>query len=156
MQVTFTRPMDIDSIKEPGAFVIDGTTGTVDSATSGDTQSFIYKPAAQLAYSQAYTCTVKATVKTKLTGKFLKPTLGLNGGAPAQDKDQWQFTTRCEGCGNPWLGDISAAAGISQGGTYKLFSVTGQPTPVGEATNSDYKLQSGFIYATAPAATAGQ
>jgi hypothetical protein len=45
---------------------------------------------------------------------------------------------------------VSTTAGglqssVSSGNGYKLFSVTGQPTPVGEATSSAHKLQSGYI-----------
>jgi hypothetical protein len=40
---------------------------------------------------------------------------------------------------------ISTAGGPQQSSGHKLFSVTGQPCPVGEATSSQHKLQSGFV-----------
>jgi YD repeat-containing protein len=39
--------------------------------------------------------------------------------------------TGCQGCGNPWLGDIAAPSGVTQSSKYKLYSVTGQPTRAG-------------------------
>lgn len=50
-------------------------------------------------------------------------------------------------------GQPSPVGEASAGDNYKLFSVTGQPSPVGEARSGEYKLQSGFIYATAPASS---
>lgn len=61
---------------------------------------------------------------------------------------KWDFRTRCIGCGNPWLGDIAAASSFTSSSKYKLYSVTGQPTPVGEATSSKFTLKSGFIYSS--------
>jgi len=150
MTVVFTRPIDEASVTKD-SFSIGEITGKI--SHESDFKTYYFTPDAQLAYSKQYTCKVTTAVKSKLRGKPLHTTVSSNG-TPNADYDEWTFTTRCEGCGNPWLGDISAAAGISSGGSYKLFSVTGQPTPVGEASNEQYKLQSGFIYATAPAAPA--
>ena len=61
---------------------------------------------------------------------------------------KWDFKTRCQGCGNPWLGDIAAASGFTSSTNYRLYSVTGQPTPVGEAQSGDYHLKSGFIHSS--------
>jgi hypothetical protein len=145
--VVFSRPMNPETVKNKDNFGIVSKTGKYES--SPDNKTFTFIPDEQLAYSTQYTVQVTVGALSAKRAKPLKPTLGPNGQIDP-NKDTFTFTTRCEGCGNPWLGDISAAAGISSGGTYKLFSVTGQPTPVGEATNEQYKLQSGFIYATAP------
>lgn len=40
---------------------------------------------------------------------------------------------------------ISTVGGLQQSPAYKLFSITGQPCPVGEASSSQHKLQSGFV-----------
>jgi len=149
MVVVFTRAVDPATVTKD-TFGITGITGTI--SHEADNKTFRFKPDQQLVYGTQYTCFVTTGVQSAKSHKALKPTIAPGNGTPAADRDSWTFTTRCEGCGNPWLGDISAAAGISSGGSYKLFSVTGQPTPVGEATNEQYKLQSGFIYATAPGA----
>ena len=62
--------------------------------------------------------------------------------------NKWSFKTRCINCGNPWLGDIAAASGFTSSTNYRLYSVTGQPTPVGEAQSGDYHLKSGFIHSS--------
>lgn len=149
MSVTFTREMNPDTLRDDTVY-IEGVQGSVEYFAN--TNTAVFTPTQQLAYGQTYTCIVKggeSGVRGK-SGKALKLEAGAN-----QAQYQWTFTTRREGEGNPWVGDISAAAGISEGGGYKLFSVTGQPTPVGEAyagtkENHTYKLQSGFIYAAQP------
>lgn len=155
MTVTFSREMNPATITADTVY-IDGVDSVVtyDAATNTATVT----PKEQLAYGQTFTCVVvggESGVTTQATGKTLQTTLKPGGGTPDPLMDQWQFTTRREGEGNPWVGDISAAAGLSTGGSYKLFSVTGQPTPVGTAyagtpENHTYKLQAGFIYATQP------
>ena len=155
MAVTFSRDMDPSTITKDTVF-IQGVDGEVDYNVS--TRTATVTPKEQLGYGETFTCIVKGGqggVTSKATGKALKTTLKPGGGTPDPDQDAWTFTTRQEGEGNPWVGDISAAAGIATGGNYKLFSVTGQPTPVGEAIagspeNPTYKLQAGFIYATQP------
>jgi hypothetical protein len=150
MTVVFTRAINPDTVTKD-SFSISEVTGQI--THEADNKTFYFKPDQQLQYAKQYTCKVTTAVKSAFRGKALKTTIAPNNGTPDPAFDEWTFTTRCEGCGNPWLGDISAAAGISSGGSYKLFSVTGQPTPVGEASNDQYKLQSGFIYATAPTTT---
>jgi hypothetical protein len=44
----------------------------------------------------------------------------------------------------PWQ-TLSSAGGAASSGSYKLFSVTGEPSPVGEASNSSYKVRDGFL-----------
>jgi hypothetical protein len=99
-----------------------------------------FKPTQPLQYSGSYTVVATDAI-TDLKGNKLQ-------GVDAQGQLKWNFSTRCQGCGNPWLGDIAAASGFTSSGKYKLYSVTGQPTPVGEATSANYKLQSGFIYSS--------
>lgn len=147
MVVQFTRAVDPSTVTKT-SFGITGITGTITPDADGKT--FRFKPDQQLSYSNTYSCFVTTDIKSAKAKKGLRATVAPTGGTVDPNKDAWSFQTRCEGCGNPWLGDISAAAGISSGGQYKLFSVTGQPTPVGEATNDQYKIQSGFIYATTP------
>lgn len=98
--------------------------------------------------------TIKGRLSTNLTierqtpkrdfGDRMKAGLETAGGVLANG-----FKTRCQGCNDPWRGDISAAFGVtgqpspvgeSTNGTYS-FSVTGQPTPVGEASNSTYGVR---------------
>lgn len=156
MVVTFDRAMDPTSITDKTVY-LHGITGKTVYTEANFTATFT--PNEQLPYSAPQTAIVLGGpngVHSKKTGKTLLTHLKPGGGTPDPNQDSWTFTTRCEGCGNPWMGDISAAAGISTGGNYKLFSVTGQATPVGEAfagtpANHTYKLESGFIYATDPA-----
>ena len=156
MTVTFSRPMDPASVIAPGAVTIKGITGTTTYDAPTKTATFV--PAQQLPYGSPEICVVlggAGGVTSLAQGKPLATHLAPSGTAVDPNQDSWAFTTRCEGCGNPWLGDISAAAGISTGGNYKLFSVTGAPTPVGTAyagteAAHTYKLESGFLYATQP------
>ncbi len=155
MVVTFSRPMNQQSVEKAGNVGIQGVQGA--TVYDPSTRTATFTPANQLNYSNTYTCVVvggspgSGGVESQ-SGKQLSTHLYPAGGASDPNKDSWTFTTRCEGCGNPWIGDISAAAGISTGGNYKLFSVTGAPTPVGTAQdqNKTYTLQSGFLYATQP------
>lgn len=146
VRVQFSRRMDPASIS-PQTVFIQGVEGTVEYIDATRTATFT--PAQQLAYRDdagagSYTVVVKggAGGVRSLKGRSLQVRSGSGS------DETWQFSTRREGEGNPWTGDISAAAGISTGGQYKLFSVTGQPTPVGEAQGGQFKVQSGFIYAT--------
>lgn len=44
-----------------------------------------------------------------------------------------------------WQVVSTTAGGLQKSSGYKLFSVTGQPSPVGEASSSAHRLQSGYI-----------
>jgi hypothetical protein len=157
MVVTFTRDMKPESVNADTVHM-QGITGK--TVYDAGTFTATFTPDEQLPYGTPQTCVVVGGangVHSKKTGKELSTHLRPGGGTADPTQDSWTFTTRCEGCGNPWSGEISAAAGISKGSGYKLFSVTGQPMPVGEAfagtpANHTYKLQSGFLYATQPGA----
>jgi len=96
-----------------------------------------------------------------ITGKKLQPRKA-DGSEPALGENfvdhVWPFKVRPQDELNPWQGTMSSGAGWAQGTgsvngasvTYKLFSVTGEPAPVGyaEAANGSMKLNAGFIGST--------
>jgi hypothetical protein len=107
---------------------------------ASNVKAICFKPSQPLAYSSNYTGTVRDSI-TDLKDNKLQ-------GAGSDGTLKWNFKTRCINCGNPWLGDIAAASGFTSSTNYRLYSVTGQPTPVGEATSDNYHLKSGFIYSS--------
>lgn len=148
MTVTFTREMNPSSITAANLF-IEGVESDV--TYDARTLTATVTPKTQLAFDTTYTCVVRgglSGVVTRATGKPLRTTLSA-GGALDPLRDTWTFTTRKQGDGDPLVGDVAAAAGVSTGGGYTLRSVTGQPA-VGTTSNAStgYKLQAGFIYAT--------
>jgi hypothetical protein len=147
-KVRFSEPVDASTLA--GAFFISGGAGVTGAlfcnwdcsascAGLASTNAACFKPAQPLAYGTSYQCVVTDAVKD-LRGHRLENAV--------DGQVRWSFTTRCQGCGNPWLGDIAAASGFTSSAKYKLYSVTGQPTPVGTASSASYKLQSGFIYSS--------
>lgn len=156
MTVRFSRAMDPATITADTVF-IEGVESdvTFDAATNEATVT----PREQLPYGATLRAVVMggaSGVKSLSTGRSLRTTIASEGGSIDPARDTWEFSTRQEGDGNPWVGDIAAAAGHASGGGYKLFSVTAQPSPVGvafdgTAENHQYKLQAGFLYATEPA-----
>ena len=117
------------TLGEPGHVSVDGT-GMV--AT--------FKPDHPLGFKQNYMAKVLGGTAQN------KPVRFDNGRGLVADAT-WNFTTRCDGCGNPWLGSISAASGFTKSTHYKLYTNTGEPSAVGPTTSSHYHLGSGFVEA---------
>lgn len=122
--------------------------GTTDSTCSpcypntANGATCTFKPQKALDYGTTYTARVTNGITSQVSG------------APLSNPTTWTFTTRKQGELDPWIGDISAASGLTSSAQYKLYSTTGQPTPVGTACDGKgctgthtYKLQSGFIHA---------
>lgn len=154
LSVVFSRDLDPATVTEQ-TIGIEGVAGSVQYKATSRTAFFV--PAEQLAYGTAYTAFVKGGddgVRSLRGGKNLKATLAPEGSVVDPLRDSWVFTTRHEGEGQAWVGDIAAAAGFAEGENYRLFSVTGQPRPMGEtvgrsaAGEKRWTLQSGFMPAT--------
>jgi hypothetical protein len=154
LTIVFSRDVDPVTVNEQ-TIGIEGVEGVVHYQSTSRTATFV--PQTQLAYSTEYTAFVRGGdegVRSLRTSKALKPTLARPGDLVDPLRDVWVFTTRHEGEGQAWVGDVAAAAGFSESGRYKLFSVTGQPRPVGTATGTTasgektWTLQSGFAPAT--------
>ena len=156
MIVTFSRDLVSDSISAE-TFQLVGGTGLVDGAVVYDplTRTAVFTPAAPLDFNTTYSCVVaNGIVGAHSDHKPLQITLGS---PPDPTRNKWVFTTRGADEANPWIGGDSAAAGLSTGGGYKLFTVTGQPMPIGQAAlgrgpTTKNTLNAGFV----PAAAASQ
>ena len=92
-------------------------------------------------------------VRSARNNRQLRTSVYIAGGRLSEGYDEWEFETRRPGEGQPWIADQSAAAGWAESASYKLFTVTGQATPVGEgstgpAGDPTYTVQGGFVPAT--------
>lgn len=161
--IVFSRPMNWESILLQGNITVDGVAGTLSCADFSDAQkacrTVVFTPTSYLEFDRTYTVRVKGGengVRSFLQNKTLRTTLTPRGVVDPTE-DVWEFRTRRRGENDPWVGSVSSTGGFSQsscasGDTnckrYKLFSITGQPAPVGVAVTDDgsFRMQSGFVF----------